>query len=163
MRHNHFRHGLELIARDEQERNLKQAMYAVAHIAQATRSPPFGWEPLFRVKPTHIAIFRTLLLENGSFRTEFVEDVPAGELRYASDGKPISNIYDNIPEKYNDEECANDEIFFVYVPYDEERGSAEWVPPIGPAPIWSHPTAARLPRIEMYALLEQFQKEIYGT
>jgi hypothetical protein len=92
------------------------------------------------------------LLKSGGHRIDYCEDVPVG----------VSD-YDNIPERYLEEECANKDVHFVFVLVDEISGGAEWVPPMGPAPIWSHPTAARLPRLEMVSLVENFWTEIYSV
>lgn len=134
------------------------AVAAIQNLATAFRERRGGWEPLFRVRPTHVAIYRSLLLDSGSYRTEHCEDVPVPPDRRPDD---YGTIFGNVPDSYYDEECENDDVILVLVPYDELTGAAEWVPPVGPAPIWSHPTAALLPRIEMYALICEFIKECY--
>lgn len=67
-----------------------------------------------------------------------------------------------VPEEHWDKESQ----FPLIVDYDPETGYAEWWPPMmcgmppSTAP-WSHPTAANLPRMEMYALVEAALREIY--
>lgn len=185
MRHNSLRHGLEPAARDAQERRHKLhrecaldgcdialtpdqqdichghaqiISHAIQCFAQYHRDRDRGWEPDFIVRPTHHAIFR---MDNGEHVCDVSyvkEDSNHGLPSWFWGETPPPPELNVPPEAYEHEEFPFDNI-----PYDEVTGAAEWVPGIGPAPIWSHPDAARtMTRNQMNQLVGQFIKECFG-
>ena len=54
------------------------------------------------------------------------------------------------------------DVHFGTVEVDPATGACEWIPPVGPAPIWKHESAGYLPRNEMLALLDSWYKETFG-
>jgi hypothetical protein len=113
---------------------------AVQNLATAFRDREF-WEPRFRVRPTHFAMYL-----NYGKNTEFLCDMEISML-----GQYYDQAFNADPDQYAE---------LWHISFDELTGAAEWVPAIGPAPVWSHPTAALThTRMEMAALVADFVRE----
>jgi hypothetical protein len=117
------------------------------------------WHPAHEVHPTHHAIFDVTT-------SHHIVDVPFNH-RDANLGLPDWFFGDSAPPHdiitviLAGRRAADDDPMFDNISYDEATGASIWTPPCGSSPVWTHPSAANLPRRDMIRLLHDWIEETF--
>lgn len=125
-----------------EEHYLMRLAHSIQCLASAFRTKEY-YEPRFHITPTHYALY---VGEHDDFATlSHVGDIPANV---------IDDFFTELPPSRHHD--------YFLVEINKITGGARYVPKLGPAPIWTHPTAAlTLSRSEMIKLVQTFVEELF--